>query len=93
MLDHYRIDKITCPWCAVVHDCASPASDEPGAPENGNINICINCECISVYDNTVPGGLRIPTDEEHTEAMQNPDVKKALVALRRSHYLIKKGSN
>lgn len=93
MLEHYDVGKIVCPWCAVIHDCAMGVTDDPGAPEDGNINICINCERISVYHRESRGGLRIPTDKELAEAMQQKEVKKALWAIKRSHYHIKKGSN
>ena len=91
-MEHHRIGTVHCPWCAAVHDCASNVMGE-GAPEDGNINICINCESISVYDSEAPGGLRLPTKEEFDEAMAAEDVQKALWAISRSHYLIKKESN
>ena len=93
MLEHYDVGKIVCPFCAVIHDCAMSAGPEPGAPEDGNINICINCEQVSVYEQEAPGGLRPPTPEELEEALQQDEVQKALWALRRSHYVIKKENN
>jgi hypothetical protein len=92
MMEHYDIDKIVCPWCTSIHDCAANVNGE-GAPEDGNINLCIRCECISIYDSTLPGGLRLPTPIEMSEAMEDEDVQRALWALNRSHYLIKKGNN
>lgn len=91
MLEDHDI-QVICPWCASFHDCATEVS-EPGAPENGSINICIKCSRISMYDSEAPGGLRIPTEEEMTDAMADLDVVKALWAVRYSHYHIKRKAN
>jgi len=93
-IEHHDLgeNKITCPWCAAIHDCAMNTGAEPGPPEDGSINICINCERISVYEEKARGGLRLPTDDEHTEAMGNPEVLKALWALRRTHVMIQRSN-
>jgi hypothetical protein len=92
-MEHFRIDKIICPWCTSIHDCASGIEANERPPEDGDTNICIRCECISIYDSTVPGGLRLPTDVELVEAMDDEEVQKTLWALNQTHYLIKKGTN
>ena len=92
MLEHHDV-KVVCPWCASFHDCATEVSIEPGAPENGSYNVCIKCSRISVYDTEVPGGLRLPSPEELESALQDTEVCKALWAIRRSHYHIKRKAN
>jgi hypothetical protein len=91
-MEHHKVGTLRCPWCTAVHDCASNVNGT-GGPEDGNINICFNCESISIYEREAPGGLRLPTKEEFDDAMEDKDVQKALWALSRSHYLIKKGNN
>jgi hypothetical protein len=52
-----------CPICRAHHDGMANAMDERG-PQNGDVNVCIVCKGISVYDTSVPTKLRFPTDEE-----------------------------
>jgi len=92
-MEHFDVGMIRCPWCTAVHDCAADVQTNERPPEDGDTNICIRCESISIYDSTVPGGLRLPTDKELVEALDDKDVQRALWALNRSHYLIKKGNN
>jgi hypothetical protein len=92
-IQHHDVGKIVCPYCASIFDCAMNVGPEPGAPEDSNINVCINCMRISLYHRDSPGGLRIPTDAEYVEASADPDVKKAIWAIRRTNYHIKRRSN
>jgi hypothetical protein len=93
VIEHYDMGRIVCPYCAVIHDCAMNVGPEPGAPEDGNVNVCIKCGRISLYHKDTPGGLRVPTDAEYVEASADPDVKRAMFAVRQTNYLIKKRSN
>lgn len=92
MLDDYST-ALVCPHCAAIHEASLRASTDEGAPEDGNISICVRCEALSIYDSTMPGGLRLPTGTETAEAMQSKEVQRAMHALKRSHYLIKAALN
>jgi len=52
-----------CPQCLAHHDATSNTSDE-GMPHDGDVTVCIVCTGVSVYDFSLPGKLRFPTDEE-----------------------------
>jgi hypothetical protein len=59
--DH-DVDSV-CPICRAVHDGMASAMGEH-EPKDGDVNICIMCKGLSVYDSSVPTKLRFPTDEE-----------------------------
>jgi hypothetical protein len=93
MKDSHDIGKVICPWCAAAHDSALNVGVDVTPPDDGDVNICINCVRISIYDEKVQGGLRSPTVEELHEAMMQPEVVFAMWAARRSHYQVKRASN
>jgi hypothetical protein len=93
MTEIYYQTSIVCPHCASIHECATRANGESGAPEDGNLNICFRCERMSIYDRKATGGLRPATSAEIVEAMQAPEVLKALDNLRMTHYQLKRASN
>jgi hypothetical protein len=52
-----------CPVCRASHDGMASTMGER-EPQDGDVNVCIMCKGISVYDSSVPTKLRFPTDEE-----------------------------
>lgn len=52
-----------CPQCLAHHEAAANTSGG-GMPTDGDVTVCIVCRGIAVYDFSLPGKLRFPTDEE-----------------------------
>ena len=65
----------TCPQCMAQHDRMSDVTGDH-RPTDGDVNICIVCRGISVYDSNVPTLLRFPTDEELAEIINDPRISK-----------------
>jgi len=57
-------------------DGAQPNLNE--APTDGAVMICWRCNGISLWDGASHGRTRLPTSEELTEIMADPDVRAAL---------------
>lgn len=76
--DH-DVDSV-CPQCRAVHDGMANIESVAG-PEDGDVNLCIVCRGISVYDSTVPTKLRFPTDEELDVFMRDPRIHQARAAM------------
>lgn len=60
-----------CPQCrAVCEGMANTETTDP--PKDGDVNVCIFCKGLSVYDDSVPTKLRFPTDEELAMYAKDP---------------------
>jgi len=63
-----------CPQCLAQHQATANTQGQ-NMPTDGDVTICIVCKGISVYDFSLPGKLRFPTDEELERFNQDPDIK------------------
>ena len=70
----------TCPWCGTTHDRASNADGKAGAPEEGDVSVCIRCAGACVFDAKLK--LRKATGGELAELRANPAFRKAQWAVR-----------
>ncbi len=52
-----------CPQCLAQHEAMGGMTGQQ-QPKDGDVNLCIVCHGLSVYDSSLPGRLRFPTDEE-----------------------------
>jgi len=81
MLEPAKV-KSVCPFCRKKCDCASVMSqDEPVQPKNGDVSICIGCGCISIFDDTTTGDLRVPTIKELGDITNDTLVMSVLSAI------------
>jgi hypothetical protein len=72
-----------CPHCGGKLDAASVADpNEDRAPEEGDLGVCIHCAGIIAYADRFT--LRKPTPEEEIEALGNPEVQLAQLAVRKA---------
>jgi hypothetical protein len=73
-----------CPHCGGKLDATSIADprDEDRAPEEGDVGVCIHCAGIIAYADRFT--LRKPTPEEEKEALSNPEVRLAQLAVRKA---------
>ncbi|MCY4471141.1 MAG: hypothetical protein OXC08_20690 [Thiotrichales bacterium] len=69
-----------CPWCGKVQDRASNADGKAGAPEEGDVSVCIRCAGACVFDAKLK--LRKATGGELAELRANPAFRKAQWAVR-----------
>ncbi|MEJ6847493.1 hypothetical protein V3589_14895 [Sinorhizobium fredii] len=65
-----------CPFCAQRYDAASAIAGNAD-PVNGDVTLCMNCGEWSMFDASVPGGLRKPSDSEYEVIVANPITGKA----------------
>ena len=70
-----------CPICRAVHDGMASMLDTRG-PEDGDVNMCIFCGGVSIYQHDIEGRLRFATDEELVAINENPQMKLLLWAHR-----------
>ena len=78
-----------CPVCRAHHEAMANTMDDR-APTDGDVNLCIVCHGISVYDSKVPTKLRFPTDEELVEIKADPHIAKVLRAMKITEIMIGK---
>jgi superfamily II helicase len=64
-----------CPECLARHDRMTDVTGDH-RPEEGDVNVCVVCKGISVYDSNVPTKLRFPTDEELAVIIKDPRISK-----------------
>jgi hypothetical protein len=70
---------MTCPYCSRINEWSTSATNpEAVAPKPGDIALCIGCAGIAIYTVT---GVRLPTRDEHEEALAKPAVRRALAVL------------
>lgn len=72
-----------CTHCGHLHDAADNLDDPELRPSDGDVSICLECGAISLFvvadDGTL--SLRKPTDEEHAELSNHPEVAIAQMAI------------
>jgi len=69
-----------CPICLAHHQAAANTQGED-MPTDGDVSLCVVCGGISVYDFSLPGTLRFPTDEELEVIMTDPDIQRVQWAM------------
>jgi hypothetical protein len=69
-----------CPICLAHHE-ATANTQSQSRPTDGDVTICIVCHGISVYDFTLPGLLRFPTDEELEVIKADPEIQRVQWAM------------
>ncbi len=80
MADH-RMKPDRCPHCGALVDAAGDLEGaEPGAPEPGSISICLYCARPAIFDNDLR--LRMPTLAQIDEILSDPDVRRAIKAVK-----------
>ena len=75
-----------CPWCGKRHQLVSAIAEkgvtkEP-VPEDGDATLCVGCGEIALFDHSVKGGLRFPTESESAELAQMHLVQKLRMTYR-----------
>jgi len=78
MAESHKIAWIMCPYCTDLHDGTLHAGEEDALPVDGDANVCGRCARVSIYDSTVPGGLRVPTAEEQEVIDNDEDIERAV---------------
>jgi len=63
-----------CPQCGAHHEAMANTVNND-APSNGDVNLCVVCKGISIFDDSVPTKLRYPTDDELTEINKDPRIQ------------------
>jgi hypothetical protein len=68
----------TCPFCGDHHDAVSLAKrgDSHVLPNDGDRSLCFACGMFSIFDESVPGGMRKPTRREQREIEHDDDMLK-----------------
>lgn len=84
---HHHVQWMICPYCADLHDCAQGVIDGE-APKDGDANVCIKCARISIYDSSVTGFLRVPTDDEMAELAGNQDILRVVRSVRLANIIV-----
>lgn len=77
-------DGFPCPGCGLNLDGQVPASSEGAQrPTAGAVSLCLHCSTLAVFV-TVSGrlGLRRATDAELDAMLRDPDVQRAIAAVR-----------
>ena len=60
----------------------SSDNDDITTPENGNLNMCINCGAIAIFDDSYPDGARKPTPSENFELSRDQHIQRILKVWR-----------
>jgi hypothetical protein len=69
-----------CPQCRAHHDAMAATTGQDG-PSDGDVNMCVVCRGISVYDSSIPTKLRFPTDEELEAFSADPRLQELRAAM------------
>lgn len=75
-----------CPFCGQHHDAVTGVGTR-GGPSDGDATMCIECGQMCVFDRSVDGGLRRPTDKEQGDLERNGTVKALVDAWRETRRL------
>lgn len=76
-----HIKDTVCPWCGYRHELATNITGRR-APVSGDKTMCFRCEGWSIFDPRAPGGLRMPTQAELDEIVENR-VARAIIRMGR----------
>jgi hypothetical protein len=72
---HGRTPPCFCPHCGqLITGWGSAVGERPSA---GDASICAYCGVLAVYTDTL--ALRLPTSDELTELLADPDIHKAML--------------
>jgi hypothetical protein len=72
---------LTCLHCGKPND-ASTSTGQGELPGDGDISLCIDCGAIAFFDFQA-GNLRAPNEVEMVALLKDPNVQRALLALKR----------
>ena len=79
-----RTEGIECKTCGKMNDAHAPADGGDAVPEDGSLSICFYCGVLTTFSITEDGMKLVPlTEQEEKEAMEHPDVRRALAMIRR----------
>lgn len=77
----YHVPNARCPSCNTELDFAENV-DGGGAPEAGNISVCIQCAAVLVFNDDL--SFRVPTDEDWQEIKSDLSCLRNLVITQAS---------
>lgn len=64
--------KSKCPHCGYEHTGIVDAEDTGVTPSTGDTSLCIRCGKLCIIDMSLPGKMRVPTDDEQAETERDP---------------------
>ena len=68
---------LTCPYCEVLIDGRLNPAGRP-EPMDWDPCLCPGCMQVSTYDHQVPGGLRLPTQQDWDGWQRDPRLRNGL---------------